>query len=379
MERQIKKWFSIVFCVVLVGTMLICLLKPATYFSENENRVLAQMPQASVDSILSGEYTKEIEEYTADQFPMRDSIVGVKAHLEQLSGKQENNGVYFAKEGYLIEKPSTTDLQTAKASMDSIKKVDALGKYNISLLLVPTAYEILRDYLPAHVYEPIQEQVAQLADETFAGTDVTVVDPTEELAAHKGDYIYFRTDHHQTAYGSFLVYQTLCEQLGLTPYSESDFTKEDLSSEFYGTTWSKAALFNAEPDTISVYRPKFDISYSVNYVYEGKQSDSPYEMSWLEKKDKYSMFFDGNHPVVTVETSNKNGKSLAVFKDSYANSILPLLMNHYESVHIIDLRYFNADPLAYLDANGISDMLVLYNTSNFTTDTNVVKLGAFIK
>ena len=128
-----------------------------------------------------------------------------------------------------------------------------------------------------------------------------------------------------------------------------------------------------------MYRPKFDIGYSVNYVYEGKQSDSPYEMSWLEKKDKYSMFFDGNHPVVTVETSNKNGKSLAVFKDSYANSILPLLMNHYESVHIIDLRYFNADPLAYLDANGISDMLVLYNTSNFTTDTNVVKLGAFIK
>ena len=192
MERQIKKWFSIVFCVVLVGTMLICLLKPATYFSENENRVLAQMPQASVDSILSGEYTKEIEEYTTDQFPMRDSIVGVKAHLEQLSGKQENNGVYFAKEGYLIEKPSTTDLQTAKASMDSIKKVDALGKYNISLLLVPTAYEILRDYLPAHVYEPIQEQVAQLADETFSGTGVTVVDPAEELAAHKGDYIYFR-------------------------------------------------------------------------------------------------------------------------------------------------------------------------------------------
>lgn len=102
-------------------------------------------------------------------------------------------------------------------------------------------------------------------------------------------------------------------------------------------------------------------------------------MSWLEKKDKYSVFFDGNHPVVTAETSNKNGKSLAVFKDSYANSILPLLMNHYESVHIIDLRYFTADPLAYLDANGISDMLVLYNTANFMTDTNVVKLGAFIK
>ena len=57
MERQIKKWFSIAFCAVLIGMMLICLLKPATYFSENENRVLAQMPQASVDSMLCGEFS----------------------------------------------------------------------------------------------------------------------------------------------------------------------------------------------------------------------------------------------------------------------------------------------------------------------------------
>lgn len=379
MERQIKKWVSILFCTVLVAVMGVCLLKPAVYFSENENRVLAQMPHLSSEGILSGEFTKEIEEYTTDQFPMRDDIVRIKAHLERASGKQENNGVYFSKEGYLIEKPTTTDLKTAAASLNAIKKADALGKYNISLLLVPTAYEILRDYLPAHCYTPVQQRAAQLAADTLSGTNVKRIDPTETLAAHKGDYIYFRTDHHQTAYGSFLVYQTLCEQLGITPYAESDFTKEDLSDRFYGTTWSKAALFDAKPDTVSVYRPNFDIGYKVNYVYESKQSDSMYEPAWLDKKDKYSVFFDGNHPVVTVDTTNHNGKSLAVFKDSYANSILPLLVNHYESVHIIDLRYFSADPLAYLDEHGITDMLVLYNMANFTTDTNLVKLGAFIK
>lgn len=364
---------------MLVAVMGGCLLKPAVYFSENENRVLAQMPHLSSEGILSGEFTKEIEEYTTDQFPMRDDIVRIKAHLERASGKQENNGVYFAKEGYLIEKPTTTDLKTAAASLNAIKKADALGKYNISLLLVPTAYEILRDYLPAHCYTAVQQRAAQLAADTLSGTNVKRIDPTETLAAHKGDYIYFRTDHHQTAYGSFLVYQTLCEQLGITPYAESDFTKEDLSDRFYGTTWSKAALFDAKPDTVSVYRPNFDIGYKVNYVYESKQSDSMYEPAWLDKKDKYSVFFDGNHPVVTVDTTNHNGKSLAVFKDSYANSILPLLVNHYESVHIIDLRYFSADPLAYLDEHGITDMLVLYNMANFTTDTNLVKLGAFIK
>lgn len=71
MERQIKKWVSILFCAVLVAVMGGCLLKPAVYFSENENRVLAQMPHLSSEGILSGEFTKEIEEYTTDQFPMQ--------------------------------------------------------------------------------------------------------------------------------------------------------------------------------------------------------------------------------------------------------------------------------------------------------------------
>ncbi len=87
------------FCAVLVAVMGVCLLKPAVYFSENENRVLAQMPHLSSEGILSGEFTKEIEEYTTDQFPMRDDITRIKAHLERASGKQENNGVYFFSKG----------------------------------------------------------------------------------------------------------------------------------------------------------------------------------------------------------------------------------------------------------------------------------------
>lgn len=379
MKKQIKIWFSILFCVILTASAAVCLFKPAVYFSEQENRVLAQFPQITAESIFDGSFTKGLEEYVTDQFPMRDFIVSVKAHTEQLSGKQESGGVYFAQNGYLIEKPASKDLKTAELSLNSIKKAASQKKYSFTLALVPTAYEILRDYLPAHVYIPVQRNVSQLAADVISGTDIRLADPSEALSAHKDEYIFFRTDHHQTAHGSFLVYQSLCEALNITPYTQDDFIKEDLSDEFYGTTWSKAALRSAKPDTVSIYKPRFDITYNVNYVYEQKISDSMYELSWLGKKDKYSVFFDGNHPVVSVETSNKNGKSLAVFKDSYANSIMPLLANHYENVHIIDLRYFSANPLDYLDEHEIKDVLVLYNTANFTTDVNVVKLGAFIK
>ena len=379
MEKHIKKWFSIVFCIILILTMTVCLAKPASSFSESENRSLAQFPSFSSESLWSGEYMEDIETFSTDQFPLRNSLVALKAQFEKILGKKDSGGVYFADDDYLIEKPVSTDLKITTANLNSLKKLDSKGTYNISLMLIPTAYEILEDKLPYGAYTPIQNQVAILANDSLAQTNISFIDPTQALKQHSDEYIYFRTDHHQTAYGSYLSYKYLCEQTGITPYSENDFTKKDLSNEFFGTMWSKAPLFNVSGDTISIYEPKFDIDYEVKYVAEDKTSTSFYEKSWLEKKDKYSMFFDGNHPIISITSSNKNGKKLAVYKDSYANSILPLLANHYEEIHVFDLRYYNANPLLYLEENGISDILVLYNTANFITDTNTVKLGAFVK
>ena len=379
MEKHIKKWFSIVFCALLILTMTICLAKPASSFSESENKTLTQLPKFSFESIWSGKYMENLENFSTDQFPWRDYIVSLKAQFEKTLGKKESGGVYFADDDYLIEKPVSTDLKITTSNLSSLKKLDASGKYNISLMLVPTAYEVLSDKLPYGAYTPIQNQAALLADEMLSQTNVNFIDPAQALKQHSDEYIYFRTDHHQTAYGSYLSYKYLCEKMGITPYNESDFTKTDLSDEFVGTMWSKAPLFNFPGDTISIYEPKFDIDFEVNYVVEEKISDSFYEKSRLEEKDKYSMFLDGNHSIISIKSSNKNGKKLAVFKDSYANSILPLLANHYEEIHVLDLRYYNMNPLLYLEENDISDILVLYNTSNFITDANPVKLSAFIK
>lgn len=379
MNNTIKKCFSILFCAVLVlGFASYIFISPRA-FSEKENRTLAGPPQLGAESLGSNVLATEFENYANDQFIWRDFAVSIKANLEKLSGKQENNGIYFAADNYLIEKPASTSTDIAKANIEAIKKVAGTGKYDVSLMLVPTAFEVLKDKLPEHTYNTIQRDVAQLAKDTLDGSGAKFIDPTDELYEHKDEYIYFRNDHHQTAFGSYLAYKVWCDANGVEAYSEQDFVKKDLSDAFYGTTWSRSSVTDAVGDTVSIYEPKFDISYEVNYVVDNKTADSMYEMSWIDKKDKYSVFFDGNHPIVTINTSNKNGKKIAVFKDSYANSILPLLVNHYESVHVIDLRYYSVNPLMYLDSNGITEMLVLYNTANFVTDTNAVKLGAFIK
>lgn len=379
MQHTTNKWFSIVFCVVLIGALFVNLLVPPVTFSENENRTLAQLPQADIESIASGKFMEDFESYSSDQFAGRDFWVSVKANLEKLSGKKENNGVYFAEDGYLIEKLDALNESVLNANFDAIKKADSLGKYQISFMMIPTAFEILQDKLPSGAYAPVQRKALDMAQQAFEGTGVNFIDPSPLLQQHKDEYIYYRTDHHQTPDGSYLSYRSWCESMGVTPMEQDAFTRQTLTEEFLGTTWSKATLFNAQPDTISAYIPKQDYSYHLNFLDTGTEMDGLYATDHLNTKDKYSVFLDGNHAMMTIHSSVGNGKTLAVFKDSYAHSILPFLANHYETIHVIDLRYYNMDPLAYLDQNGITDVLILYNAANFMTDTNPVKLGAFIK
>ena len=108
---------------------------------------------------------------------------------------------------------------------------------------------------------------------------------------------------------------------------------------------------------------------------DGRQSDSLYEWDYLEKKDKYSLFLGGNHALVTIKTGVSNGRKLAVVKDSYAHAFIPFLANHFEEIYVVDLRYYHADVLTYLNEQNISELLFLYNVANFTKDPNVMWLS----
>ena len=66
-------------------------------FSEQENRVLQTMPEFTLEKFISGQFSKEINNYFADQFPFRDTFVGAKGIAETVLLKRENNGVVLGK------------------------------------------------------------------------------------------------------------------------------------------------------------------------------------------------------------------------------------------------------------------------------------------
>lgn len=373
--NKTDKFFALTFIALFSVCSAFVIFHSPRITSEKENRTLAQFPELSFSSIADGSFMDGFEAYAADQFRWRDGAVTIKANIERLIGKKDNNGIYFAKDKYLIQRSDAFSEAVLNPNMESVANMSALEEYNITVASVPTAFEILKDKLPKAVYD---DRIKRVQDYIYTSLDgwASVCDTTEQLNNHKDEYIYYRNDHHQTSLGSYYVYEALGYYLGYEPYSLEDFNREVLTDSFLGTTWSKASISFAKPDIIEKFTLKnADIQATVEYPPENKSYDSIYQTDYLNAKDKYSVFLGGNHALTVIRSNSGTGRKLAIFKDSYAHSIAPFLANHFDEIHLIDLRYYNDDMYKYMGQNGITDVLLLYETDSFLSDANIKKLG----
>ena len=88
-------------------------------------------PLASL-SYLTGTYTAAVEEYFADQFPLRDEWISLKTRAELLLGKKDVNNVYFGKNGWLLDKYKGT--LSEERMQDNLAKLGEFTHYAAGLL-----------------------------------------------------------------------------------------------------------------------------------------------------------------------------------------------------------------------------------------------------
>ena len=122
---------------------LLLIVMPKTEFSEMENRNLAQMPQFTFERLFNGKFTSEFEEYVTDQFAFRDTWVGMKYFFEKALLKTENNGIYFADDGYLMTKFVTPDEGRLNINYGAVDKLaESLDiPVRFSLMSTLTSYQ----------------------------------------------------------------------------------------------------------------------------------------------------------------------------------------------------------------------------------------------
>ncbi|WP_297437755.1 DHHW family protein [uncultured Clostridium sp.] len=337
-------------------------------FSDIENRFLKKKPRFNTENLVSGDYTKDYEEYINDNFIGRDSFINLKSISESVLLKLENNNIVYGKYGYMFEKKLSLDEEILS---NNIKQIDSFisQNENASLMMVPYSASVYTDYYTG-MLQMVNEYETMDDISKYVGSD-RVIDVDSVLRENKKfDNIYYKTDHHWTTNGAYLAYIEYCKNKNLEAIDINSL-KENKVDDFLGTFYSKSKLINAQADNLIYY----DMS-NLSMKIDGKNEyESIYKLENLEKRDKYSVFLDGNHSKVTIKNDNlKNDKKLLVIKDSFANSMIPFLANNYEEVIVLDLRHFNFKISEFLDENKFDDILVLYSLDSLSKDKTIAKI-----
>lgn len=356
-----------IFLLIVLVFAIINLCTKSKDFSESENRSLAQMPAFSLGALADGSYFSGLTDAFNDQFFARDGWISLKLKEDSLLGRKESGGVYLCDNGYLIGAPESPNETAVQNTIAAIQKFAAdYPDLSMQMMLVPGAASILTDYLPANA--PVRDQLQDIADITAAlENSVSCIDVSENLAAHANEYIYYKTDHHWTSLGAQYAFEAAGGLMGIQNGVTYDIYT--VSTDFEGTLASKSGS-HEQLDSIQIYVPADEsLEYYVNYVDTQEKICSIYQSECLEVKDKYTVFFGGNHPLLELHTTANTGRSILIFKDSYANSFVQFLLPYYDKIIMIDPRYYYDSLELVMTSSGITDVLFLYSADTFLTDT----------
>ncbi len=350
---------------------LFSVLLPEKGYSENENRYLEQFPKVKIKKILSGDFQEEFEESFSDQFLGRDVWMKASTTVKKAAGFQEISGVYLGKSGYYITKVTQEDIDQ-KQYLQNLRYVEYLGKTcggTASTILVPSPETILKDKVPDHA--PYYDADAMYDEAETVLKKAKSVDVRPELNEYaKQNQVYYYTDHHWTLLGAYAAYSAYSDANQMLKHTYSYFTEKKITENFLGTTYSKVMPANPKEDTMyaATNVPQATV------LYDGVERNNIYDVEKLTQKDKYGYFFGGNYGEVEINMKEKPEKKLLVIKDSYANCFVPFLMESFDQITMIDLRYYKKSVQELLRENNYEQVLVLYEISNFAQDTNLYKL-----
>ena len=370
MTKAYSRAVTALFCLFLGGLLVWHVLLPDRDRSEVENRTLAQKPEFSWAALKDGSYTAAVEEYFADQFPLRDEWTGLKARAEQLIGKHLFNGVYLCGDT-LISKVEAPSDGLEEKNLGYVAQLADKTEAPVYLGLIPSAAEVWSDLLPEGAEN--FDQAAYL--DWAAELGLPMVDFLGALEAHAGEPVFYRTDHHWTTLGAFYGANALLEAMGKEPLSQGDFAPETVTEDFNGTLYSTSGVHWLTPDTMEFWVEDAGLEIT-SWRTGAPEPGVLYDRSYLEQKDKYSAFLGGNQPLCVIRNEAAAGQGkLLLIRDSYSDALAPFLVQRFEEVHLLDARYYRAPASAYAADNGIDAVAVVYSVPNFITDRNLVLLG----
>ena len=361
---------AFIFCGFIFVFMILWIVLPKEDYSAKEKRMLADIPELNAQTIFSGEFQKKLDDYLSDHIPARDFFVGLNADYELVSGRNGSNGIYLGSDDYLFSKP-TRETDNLANNAQFIKEFSETSQVPVFLTVIPSSGYVNGRRLPAVHEEYYDDRLISEFSEKL-GDKVSFVNVTDVMFREGATkQLYYRTDHHWTSQGAYECYKALGKSMGYEPVAKNKFSVETVTG-FYGTSYSKSALWFVSPDKIELWRntlqPKDSLTVEIKDGSDTKTSNSYFFPEQLKGDDKYPVFLDGNHSVVRITNTNAESGTLVVVKDSYAHTIVPFLSQNYRNIIMLDLRYYKKDVSDVVKAENADQVLILYSLDNLAND-----------
>lgn len=367
-------WF---FCLVIFGVSGLHIATEDNKFSESENRVLGEFPKLSVATIADGSFMRDFETYLTDQFPFRDGIISLKTLADRIVGKNEENGVYIGKDGFLFDSQTPLDSKHIKEIGKAVLAFkEKHSDLETAFILAPNSTYVYSEYLPEYLELPDQRWLIRAVHKQI--DDETILWPAAANILKKNAseaQLYYKTDHHWTTRGAYLLFKEICLGWELEESSKAidkKFEFYEVSNTFEGTLASTSGVHSTK-DRVEICLPKkSEGTYVVNFESSGEKTASLFFKDKLQQKNQYEVFMGGNYDKVIISTVSQSGRSLLLIKDSYANCMIPMLTPYFSKIVVIDPRYLTDSLDSIVKENDFSHMLYLYNINTLLEDNSLV-------
>ena len=362
MNKKIRALGALVLVILWGALTAFTWFSPARESSDSERRLLAQFPDTSINSILSGKFMSEFESYTLDQFPARDTFRQIKALFHSYGLLQkDNNDIYFF-DGYLAKQEYPLNAGEVTAATNRLNWIyetylKDTGSQIYCAVIPDKGYYLAKK--SGHLAMDYSALLSQVRDALpWAGH----IDITDCLNIDS----YYYTDTHWRQEKLLLTAERICAALNMPTPDAGEYTANALAQPFYGVYHGQAAL-PVKPETLYLLESQRLESCQVS-IHNGQgfvpvSYTGVYDVEKLSGKDMYEVYLSGPQSLMRIENPDAGtDRELIIFRDSFGSSLAPLLVSEYKTVTLVDTRYLDSRMLSrLLDFHG-QDVLFLYST-----------------
>lgn len=354
---QNKYHYRTLFMVLIVYLAVIC------------NTNLRDFPHPTVQTVLNGTWAQQTEEYLGENLGFHDSLFRLKTQMDLLIGERIIQNVYITDEMLLEKLPAEQDCDVT-ASAEVLNAF--YQKYQIPsyFVLVPSASEIYESSLPANAVKEEQETlIRQIYGQVQTG--IRCVDACNVLSSLKDEYIYYRTDSRWTSYGAYCVYQSAIRKMGFTAVPYNRYVISHMSTEFRGDLYEKTLYDGVQADVLDCYTYENGteiVNVTAHYA-DGSTEDrgtALYNVERLHSGNMYEFYLGDPCVMLEIQTNLENDRKLLIYKDDFADCMIPFLLQHYSSICVVDMKSYADISERLADPAEFTQVLFLASMENWT-------------